>query len=279
MVIILNKQIILEKQDLTYLNWAKIRNSSGTAGTFLKAYSELGDKKTYYKLSDYDTVKGIIGHESVNEIIVDRLLNLLEIEHLSYNLIYADIILDGKICTAFVCASDDFKQKGEDKTALDTYYELEHLDGELPFDFCIRQGWEKQIYEMLVVDFLILNRDRHGANIEVLRNKKKKTIRLAPLFDHGLSLLFNVKDDFSQLDKIDVSEDKRVQCYVGSNSTLENLNLIPKNKLPHFKIPEKENFKKIFEDIDVILPRELLDKISEMIWRRLKYYEDFCNKK
>lgn len=279
MVIILNKQIILEKQDLTYLNWAKIRNSSGTAGTFLKAYSELGDKKTYYKLSDYDTVKGIIGHESVNEIIVDRLLNLLEIEHLSYNLIYADIILDGKICTAFVCASDDFKQKGEDKTALDTYYELEHLDGELPFDFCIRQGWEKQIYEMLVVDFLILNRDRHGANIEVLRNKKKKTIRLAPLFDHGLSLLFNVKDDFSQLDKIDVSEDKRVQCYVGSNSTLENLNLIPKNKLPHFKIPEKENFKKIFEDIDVILSRELLDKISEMIWRRLKYYEDFCNKK
>lgn len=278
-MIILNKQIILEKQDLTYLNWAKIRNSSGTAGTFLKAYSELGDKKTYYKLSDYDTVKGIIGHESVNEIIVDRLLNLLEIEHLSYNLIYADIILDGKICTAFVCASDDFKQKGEDKTALDTYYELEHLDGELPFDFCIRQGWEKQIYEMLVVDFLILNRDRHGANIEVLRNKKKKTIRLAPLFDHGLSLLFNVKDDFSQLDKIDVSEDKRVQCYVGSNSTLENLNLIPKNKLPHFKIPEKENFKKIFEDIDVILPRELLDKISEMIWRRLKYYEDFCNKK
>lgn len=279
MVIILNKQIILEKQDLTYLNWAKIRNSSGTAGTFLKAYSELGDKKTYYKLSDYDTVKGIIGHESVNEIIVDRLLNLLGIEHLSYSLIYADIILDGKVCTAFVCASDDFKQKGEDKTALDTYYELEHLDGELPFDFCIRQGWEKQIYEMLVVDFLILNRDRHGANIEVLRNKKKKMIRLAPLFDHGLSLLFNVKDDFSQLDKIDISEDKRVQCYVGSNSTLENLNLIPKNKLPHFKIPEKEDFKKIFEDIDVILPRELLDKISEMIWRRLMYYEDFCNKK
>ena len=275
----MKKQIILEKQDLTYLNWAKIRNSSGTAGTFLKAYSELAGKKTYYKLSDYDSVKGIIGHESINEIIVDRLLNLLGIEHLSYNLIYADIILDGKVCSAYVCASDDFKQKGEDKTALDAYYDLEHLEGELPLDFCLRQGWEKHIYEMLVVDFLILNRDRHGANIEVLRNKKKKTIRLAPLFDHGLSLLFSIKSDFSLLEKIDVLEDKRVQCYVGSNSTFENLKLIPKDKLPNFKIPEKTEFDKIFEDIDRILPKELLDKISDMIWRRLKFYEDFRHKK
>ncbi len=47
------------------------------------------------------------------------------------------------------------------------------------------------IYIMLVVDFVILNRDRHGANIEVLRNSRDKTLRLAPLFDHGLSLLFN----------------------------------------------------------------------------------------
>ena len=31
---------------------------------------------------------------------------------------------------------------------------------------------------MLAVDYIILNRDRHGANIEVLRNPKKKTIRL-----------------------------------------------------------------------------------------------------
>ncbi|MBR0349221.1 MAG: hypothetical protein IIX16_06215 [Clostridia bacterium] len=275
----MDKKIILEKQDLTYLSWAKVRNSSGTAGTFLKAYSELAKKKTYYKLSDYDTIKGIIGHESVNEIIVDRLLALLGIEHLSYQLINADIILDGKVCTTLVCASDDFKQRGEDKIALDNYYELERLEGEQPFDFCIRQGWEKYIYEMLVVDFIILNRDRHGANIEVLRNKKKKTIRLAPLFDHGLSLLFSTKSDCSQLDHIDVMEDKRVQCYIGSNSTLENLNLIPKDKLPDFKIPEEEEFNRIFEDVDKILPKELLDKISEMIWRRLKFYEDFRNKK
>ena len=275
----MDKKITLEKQDLTYLNWAKVRNSSGTAGTFLKAYSDFGGKKMYYKLSDYDSVKGIVGHESINEIIVDRLLTLLGIEHLSYELIYADIVLGGKICSAYVCASEDFKKAGEDKIALDTYYELEHLEGESPFDFCVRQGWENYIYEMLVADFLILNRDRHGANIEVLRNKQKRTIRLAPLFDHGLSLLFSVKNDFSYLSEIHVMEEKRVQCFVGSNSALENLNLIPKTKLPMFNIPSEDEFNDIFEDIDKILPEELFKKIKEMLWRRLNYYEDFCNKK
>ncbi|MCQ2462588.1 MAG: hypothetical protein MJ177_04185 [Clostridia bacterium] len=275
----MSEQIVLQKQDLTYLNWAKVRNSSGTAGTFLKAYSELAGKKTYYKLSDYDSLKGIIGHEGVNEIIVDRLLSLLNIEHLSYRLTYADIILNGRVCTAYVCSSEDFKQKGEDKTALDTYYELEHTDGESALDFCIRQGWEKYIYEMLVTDFIVLNRDRHGANIEVLRNKKKKTIRLAPLFDHGLSLLFSVKENLSQLEKTDVMEDKRIQCYVGSGSAYENLKLIPKEKLPDFRIPTEKELDTVFEDVDKIIPAALCMKIREMISGRLKYYEDFRNKK
>lgn len=272
-------QIIFEIQDLTYLNWSKVRNSSGTAGTFLKAYTEISGKKTYYKLSDYDAFKGIVGHESVNEIIVDRLLDLLGVEHLSYRLINADILINDNHYSTYLCVSDDFKQRYEDKIALDVYYEVERLKGESPLEFCIRQGWERYIYEMLAVDFIILNRDRHGANIEVLRNTKNKTIRLAPLFDHGLSLLFSIKDDDFDADKFDVLEDKRVQCFVGSNSLYENLKLIPKDKLPIFKIPSKNEFEKIFDGIDKILYPKLLNKIKELLWERLVYYENFCNKK
>lgn len=275
----MQNQIVFEKQDLTYLNWAQVRNSPGTAGTFLKAYAELAGEKIYYKLSDYDTIKGIIGHESVNEIIVDRLLTLLGIEHLTYRLIYGDILLQGKTCQAYVCASNDFKKKGEDKQAFDVYYDLEHIGQESPLEFCVRMGWEKHIYEMLVVDFLVLNRDRHGANLEILRNSKKKTIRLAPLFDHGLSLLFNFKEDLNGIENIDVMEDKKIQCYVGTNSAYENLKLIPKDQLPDFKIPTSAQIDAIFEGVDRILPRELVDKIREMIWRRLKYYEDFRDTK
>ena len=74
-------KITKEKQDLTYLSWSVYRNSSGTAGSFLKAYSELGGTKTYYKLSNFDKARGVIGHECVNELIVDRLLTILGIPH------------------------------------------------------------------------------------------------------------------------------------------------------------------------------------------------------
>lgn len=266
----------MKKQDYTHLRWSKIRNSSGTAGSFLKAYSELGGVKTYYKVSDYDNQKGIVGHECVNELIVDRLLNLLGTEHLHYQLINADIIINNKRQTTFLCASRDFKDKDEDKIALDAYYDAEKKDDETIFHFCKRNNWENYIYQMIAVDFIILNRDRHGANIEVLRNKRKKQIRLAPLFDHGLSLLCRCMTD-EEIEKFDVLEDKRTNAFIGSASVRDNLNLIPKNKLPHFNVLKESDKRILLEGLDGVISNTHKEKIWEMIWKRWCYYEDFCN--
>lgn len=274
----MKNQLIKEKQNMTYLHWAKIRNSSGTAGSFLKSYSTVGDKKIYYKLSDYDNVKGIVGHECVNELIADRLLTLLGIEHLSYSLIHADVKINGKIFETYLCASEDFKNRGESKIALDAYFEAEKYESESALEFCIRNGWEEYIYEMLVVDFLILNRDRHGANIEVLRNSKKKTLRIAPLFDHGISLLSRCRTP-EEIANYDVMEDKSVQCYIGSRSTKENLEFIPKDKLPELNRLKSTDKEIVMEGLDGIISDALQDKIWDMIYSRWCYYEDFCNKK
>lgn len=274
----MKNQLIKEKQNMTYLHWAKIRNSSGTAGSFLKSYSTVGDKKIYYKLSDYDNVKGIVGHECVNELIADRLLTLLGIEHLSYSLIHADVKINGKIFETYLCASEDFKNRGESKIALDAYFEAEKYESESALEFCIRNGWEEYIYEMLVVDFLILNRDRHGANIEVLRNAKKKTLRIAPLFDHGISLLSRCRTD-EEIINYDIMEDKPVQCYIGSRSTKENLEIIPKDKLPKLNRLKSTDKEIVMEGLDDIISEVLQEKIWDMIYSRWCYYEDFCNKK
>lgn len=269
-------RIIKEKQDLTYLSWSKIRNSSGTAGSFLKAYSELGGQKTYYKLSNFDKEKGVVGHECVNELIIDRLLDILGIPHLQYQLIHADVNVSEKVYDVYLCASEDFKIRGESKLALDAYWESEHQPGETPLAFCLRNGWDTYIYQMLVVDYLILNRDRHGANIEVLRNSKQKTIRLAPLFDHGLSLLFNCTGD-EAVGAYDVMQDKKVNNYIGSHSTWENLRLIPKEKLPQLD-PLKETDETILmEGLGGVISQALQNKIWEMLWKRWCAYEDFCN--
>ncbi|MBO5570603.1 MAG: hypothetical protein J5916_01000 [Oscillospiraceae bacterium] len=272
----MNTRIIQAKQDLTYLSWSKIRDSSGMAGSFLKANSNLGGIKVYYKLSNYDNMRGVVGHESVNELIVDRLLTLLGIEHLHYQLVHADILVDGKVLDTYVCASENFREKGEDKQAIDVYFERERLANESALEFCVRMGWEDYIWRMLVVDYLILNRDRHGANIEVLRNKKKKTIRLAPLFDHGLSLLCRCESE-EAINRYDVMEDKPVQSFVGSRSAKDNLNLIPVDQMPNLK-PLKESDKSLLlEGLDGVISRNLQDKIWNMIWKRWCWYEDFCN--
>ena len=269
-------QMMKEKQDLTYLSWSVYRNSSGTAGSFLKAYSELGGKKTYYKLSNFDKARGVIGHECVNELIVDRLLTILGIPHLSYQLIHADVSVDGRTHEVYLCASEDFKAKSESKTALDAYKELEALPDESALDFCIRMGWEDYVYQMLIVDYLILNRDRHGANIEVLRNSRKKTIRLAPLFDHGLSLLCSCPDDAAAA-AFDVMADKPCNNFIGSKSTWDNLRIIPKDKMPKLTPLHESDRSVLLEGLDGVISSTLQDKIWEMIWKRWCAYEDFCH--
>lgn len=269
-------KVIKEKQDLTYLNWSHARNSSGTAGTFLKSQSTIGGKKIYYKLSNFDSEKGIIGHECVNEIIVDRLLTILGVEHLEYQLIHGDIEIDNKIYDTWLCASEDFKEKGESKAALDNYYEINTKPGISRYDFCKENGWQNYIDTMLAVDFLILNRDRHGANIEILRNARKHTLRIAPLFDHGLSLLCSCYSE-KEIAQFDVMADKPCQNFIGSRSTLENLKLIEKPESVFANHLQKSDKDMIFADLEEILSEEHCNKIWEMLEKRNAYYEDLCH--
>ena len=269
-------KVILKKQNLTHLKWSHARNSSGTVGTYLKSQETIDGHKIYYKLSLFDTEKGIIGHECVNEIIVDRLLTILQVEHLHYQLIHADIEIEGRIYETWLCASEDFKQPKETKAALDNYYSVNASQGQSHYDFCVAQGWQEYIDTMIVIDYLILNRDRHGANIEVLRNARKKTLRIAPLFDHGLSFLCScfTEDD---INKFDIREDRACQNFIGTRSTLENLSLLS-NRPYIFKGRLTEDSRDyIFKDLDKILSAEHIDKIWEMLSSRYKYYENICN--
>ena len=270
-------QIIHGIKDLTYLDWAKARHSSGTAGSFLKAFENRRGRKIYYKLSNYDPVHGITGHECVNELIADRLLTKMGIPHLSYRLIHAIVLIRGKETETYLCSSEDFKQPGESKIALDAFYEMEAYPSESPYDFCVRMGFGEYIFRMLAFDFLILNRDRHGANIEILKNKELREIRPAPLFDHGLSLLFSARS--GEFDKCDPLDDKPVQCFVGSDSSYENLKLIPEEsriRLPEFNEELKDY---LFSDISPAMNEKWINAVWNFLKTRADIYENFCDKK
>ncbi len=261
------KDIVYELKDMRYLSWTKTRKSSGTAGSFLKSYDDTGKKKKYYKLSDSDPVEGIIGHECVNEIVVQRLMDFFGIEHLKYTLIHAIVTIDNKDYETFLCESEDYKESGEGKISLEDYYSLHREEDESPFDLCKRMGWEQYVYEMYLIDYLILNRDRHGANIEILRDSKTKSVRPAPLFDHGLSLVCRCHTA-EELKDFDVTEDKKVQSFLGTASTFENVKTVPKSVLVAFPKLTERDLDKIFEGLDSVIDREYIDKMREMIWER-----------
>ena len=265
-------KIIKELTDLTKNKWEKARDSSGTAGSYLKSYSYINGKKAYYKLSFFDNVDNIFGYESFNEIIAGKILEQLGYNHLDYNLVYAKIIIDNKEYNTYLNYSMDYKRMNESKISLETFYDLNKMDNESKLDFIKRYGFIEEIYQIIIIDYIIMNRDRHGANLEVLYNNKTKRYRLAPIFDNGLSLLSPAykKEDILAFDII---TEKRVNSYIGTSSLEENIKLVPNKYLKDIKI----DLDKVFEDIKDILDNEYYKKVYTLLERRIEKIESICN--
>lgn len=251
--------------DLTHLIWDVSRESSGTAGSYLKSYEVINGIKYYYKMSRYDTVNGIIGHECFNEIICMNIAKQLGIDCLEYELIHCNVIIDNKTYETFVTKSQDFKCENDKKLALGDYYSILKED-ESPYEFMLRMGYDKFCYNMFTLDYLIYNRDRHSSNIEVLYNNG--IYRMAPLFDHGLSFMCtcNEPDEFISFDKL---KNGPVNNFIGSKDLSENLKLVPKDILARFVKPTN-----IFEGLDIYkkyMPNEYWEQLQLMFDMRCEY--------
>ena len=192
-------------KDLTHLDWSESSVSSATGGSYLKARFGEGPAATYFKLSCYDEVNGIYGHECVNEVIAARLMDVLCVNHVPYRLVHARVRVGGKEHDTWLAESASFRMRGESKTSLARFFDWNHLDGESRIAFCTRFGWLQDIQKAMLVDYLLANRDRHGGNLEVLKGIDGK-LRLAPLFDNGLSLCFSTYNA-DQLHSIDPLQD------------------------------------------------------------------------
>lgn len=265
------RDIVVELQDLRHLAWTEKANISGTGGCFLKAREETGAGTWYYKLSCYDSYRGIYGHECVNEIIASRLMEKLGIAHLEYRLVRALVSIDGKDYETWLNRSRNFRKPGERKQALDTFFDLRKQPGESPLELCERYGWREQIERTMLIDYLIANRDRHGANIEVLQSRDG-SLRLAPVFDNGLSLVFSCYEDEERARSFDALRDVNANNYLGTRSLEENLRRFVSKDL-RITALEQGDIEEILSGLDAVLPLSHREKIAEMIEKRWKAYE------
>ena len=270
--------IVKSQQDLRRLSWTQAAFTSGTGGMLLKSREQTGSTLWYYKLSSYDSYRGVYGHECVNELVASRLLDILGIEHVRYALVNALVSVDGDELPTWLCRSPSFRRTGERKVSLDTFFDLHRKGRESPLDLCRRYGWGEHIRQVALLDYLIANRDRHGANMEVLQSRNG-VLRLAPLFDNGLSLCFSTYNG-KQLQDVDPLQDIVSHNYLGSRSLEQNLIEFVPRELPIARLREA-NEQDVMHDLAPALDgavagvsgQEFADFLWRMIWERWCRYE------
>lgn len=114
-------------------------------------------------------------------------------------------------------------------------------------------------FEMYIVDALIGNFDRHGANWGFL--KKDNQYSLAPVFDNGSCLFPNLNDEDEMLKIINDEEqiDLRVYNFPTSQIKLNN------NKSSYFEVISSLQFEEINKALIKIYPMINLGKIFNLI--------------
>lgn len=207
--------------DLRGITW-DFKSNHSTDGVVPKAYYQ----GSYYKLSSFNAHDGFYGNEAVTECVVSDILDTMRVPHIKYKLVMGDIVYEGKSYRAHVCVSQDFNPQRHPVISLERYLRSQ-APGRSPLEACIELGYEDYIYTMFLVDFLILNRDRHGSNIELIDDVP------VPLFDHGLALMA-LQDVY----KWDHWSGDIVNNFVGSTSLRKNLALIPAMQWPNVKVPD-----------------------------------------
>lgn len=241
-----------EPVNFRHLSW-DFKTEHSTAGAAPKAKYD----GKYYKLSSYNRDTGFYGDEAITECVVSDILDSMGVDHIKYNLTMGNVVYMGNEYITPVCISEDFNSEAKPTVSIERYLET-HCPGMKPFEACLHLGWSKYVYTMFIVDFLVINRDRHGANIEILNGHP------TAMFDHGASLI--TLQDYKVWNHW--SSDK-VNNYIGSYSLTENLHRISVDEWPEVRAPSVE----IIERYSNFWPADKITFVQKMLVERWKYIE------
>lgn len=150
-----------------------------TDGQFPKAWRRIGDGLFLYKAGSDGAANA--GTEPYSEYLAAQVAEAMGLSHVPYEL----KMWKGKL--ASVCPLLNSKE-----TSFVSFSNAMQ-EGMFPANLALAESFSAEALEdlrsMLVFDALICNRDRHAGNYGMLRdNATGRFLRVAPLFDHNLSL-------------------------------------------------------------------------------------------
>lgn len=249
-------------------SFTSLQSMLSTRGCFLKAYSN----NTYYKLSNFDSYFKIFGNESIYEVIASRVGTLMRFPVLQYQLCRGQVSIDNELLTTVFCSSTDFNTEKKKKISIETLYKLKKHDKENILSFCKRMNLSKYIYSIMVFDYIICNRDRHGANIEFLIDSNK--VIPTPIFDNGVCLMFSCRTE-EEIEHFDVTSNPRANNYIGSQDLEFNLSLI--DEKIDFNLISYSDRDFLFADMEDLLSNKHKSKIMDMLVWRCEYAKEILD--
>lgn len=258
--------------DLSIMGWQQSIGNLGANGCYLKTRIKEPDGVYYYKLSAFNSAVGFYGHESINEVIVYRLCKILGIPCTEFKLVKVRVKLGGILYETYACKSKSYKKESEIAISLEDLYLETRRKNETILEFIRRNKLNSILDYMLVLDYLILNRDRHGANIEIIKGKDGK-LRPATFFDNGLSFICTITPEFpnykQSIEGFNELIDLPVNNYIGSRSLQYNLQYITNPVIVNKLV--KRDKSRLFYNMRGILSEEYKDKIWAIITLRYSY--------
>ena len=166
------------------------KNATKTSrGILSKAWYKIDGKLCLVKGNSVD-VNGVIGHEPYSEVMASNIAEVLHCSHLTYSLMDAKLFPDVKVHGLKHVSVCEYYIPKDFKVVSYYNYIIAKLGSE-PVDYF--EAYKKilpvkPLFYMLFFDALIGNEDRHLSNFDILLGLDGSE-SLAPLYDHGASLL------------------------------------------------------------------------------------------
>lgn len=215
---------------------------------------------------------GALKQEIYNEVLASKIMDLLDIEHIEYNLI--------KIGDESYSICKDFINDNEDLIPIFRFInQKKMIQNDSSFTHLIKlleeynvPNYQKSLDQMLVIDYLIANEDRHYNNFGLIRDVNTLEYKgFAPIYDNGCSLGYS-NEHFGEAfnPKWKPFMTNKIQNQLELVSSFDWLDL---EKLNNIDVLVNE----IYPNTDLYAKRK--EEIINLIKYRIKKMKEYINKK
>ncbi|HCC04165.1 MAG TPA: protein kinase [Clostridiales bacterium] len=242
-----------------------------TNGALPKGWRRI-ENQVYLFKGGTDPIYSNTGYEPYSEFYISQIAKKMELDHIYYDLAKWRGNL-ASVCKIFTSKDISYIQIGD----------IIKTGGiEKVYEYILSLGFEKKFSDMILLDSLVINTDRHFGNFGLLRdNKTGKFVDFAPIFDNGEGLLskgdINIFKDKKIFEEYINNENTNISYYGISYDKLVsrfcNKEDIEKlRKLLNFKFEKHEKYN--LEDNRLKLLEEMIKERATRFIKIIEYKAD-----